>query len=332
MTETDPINTPLMIRQSDYNCVDTHTSSLKAWDLDVYQLDRGCYHFAELLIVSDDIQYTYMQTSRRILNRANNWLKGFQFCFQLTDNIMPININANADEPVIWCIPSGIDIETIFPNNFYGVTLYISEALFYRWAELYKISSLCLPPRNEPSALYPSAAQHKHLCKVLISLREEIVGLDTINGDGPERSAEWLHTVTLNRIMPELIQVLEQSGNLGYCRRPQHLLNALKVIINNLTSPPSIEELAALIGTSPRNLQYLFKHHLGVSPKQFIQLCRLNTARKFLRTTPQRGGSISDAANKLGYWHMGDFSRQFRALFNQLPREYLQSRNGQQPG
>lgn len=313
----------ILVLEKHFQNVDEHASAVKAWDLELYQLDCGAYAFTELSLISEEIQYTYLQSARRMLNRGSNRLPGFQFCFQLTEHRNPVNIGYDFDDPVIWCIPQGNGIESIFPNDFYGLTLYISQRLFYQCAEEWRLNTLNLLPSSEPTAFPLTDGQHRNLCNAFKALRHKATDRDLSAVITTAFSNDWLIAETRETILPLLFDVFANGTDWRFQARPPALLKAIRLIIENIDAPPGIEEIAKLVGTSPRNLQYLFRRHIGMTPKQFSRTFRLNVARKKISGSLKSRGAIYKTANELGYWHMGDFSHQFRKLFHCSPTELL---------
>lgn len=86
----------------------------------------------------------------------------------------------------------------------------------------------------------------------------------------------------------------------------------------------TVQRLCRHTGVSKRTLEYAFDEQIGVSPKQFINSIRLNAVRK-----QHRSGTVHkvvDAANAWGFWHMGQFARDYRKLFGELPSATLSQR------
>ena len=83
-----------------------------------------------------------------------------------------------------------------------------------------------------------------------------------------------------------------------------------------------IQEICAFTGVASRTLERAFKEHFGMGPKAYQQRLRLNGARDALLAV---GGDavIADIANHWGFWHMGQFAKDYRALFGELPSETL---------
>ncbi|NBF11649.1 AraC family transcriptional regulator [Pseudomonas sp. Fl4BN1] len=83
------------------------------------------------------------------------------------------------------------------------------------------------------------------------------------------------------------------------------------------------QDLAQLAGVSPRQLQRLFAHYVGVSPKWIIARYRLHEALALL----QRGEAQPDAelALRLGYFDQAHFVRDFQRMVGQPPAAYVRS-------
>jgi AraC-like DNA-binding protein len=75
---------------------------------------------------------------------------------------------------------------------------------------------------------------------------------------------------------------------------------------------PSVDSLARTIGWSRQHLGRSFRHHVGVSPKQFARVARLQRAVIHLQRAQPKG--LADAADSLGYFDQAHMSRDFREL------------------
>ena len=107
--------------------------------------------------------------------------------------------------------------------------------------------------------------------------------------------------------------------------RTRHL--ALKKAVIHINSSPdkvfNVNDLCRITGVSERTLQYAFKEHFGISPKRYLMHVRLNAVRKALSRATPGEVTITDMANRFGFWHMGQFAADYRLLFSELPSETL---------
>lgn len=84
----------------------------------------------------------------------------------------------------------------------------------------------------------------------------------------------------------------------------------------------TVGEICAGTGVSWRTLNRAFLERFGIGPKGYLQRLRLTGVRAKLSTCP--GNTvIADVANEWGFWHMGQFARDYRGLFGELPSETL---------
>ncbi|WP_146844857.1 AraC family transcriptional regulator [Cellulomonas terrae] len=81
----------------------------------------------------------------------------------------------------------------------------------------------------------------------------------------------------------------------------------------------STQELAAMVGLSPSQLNALFRRHLGASPLQYQTQLRMARARELLDSTTS---SIASVARAAGYDDPLYFSRHFTGVHGMSPRAY----------
>lgn len=86
--------------------------------------------------------------------------------------------------------------------------------------------------------------------------------------------------------------------------------------------PPRIVDLCRELRVSRRWLQWSFNEVMGIGPCAYLQLMRLNGARRMLlRATPDT--KVGDAVEAYGFWHLSRFSRDYRRHFGELPSQTL---------
>jgi AraC family ethanolamine operon transcriptional activator len=90
-------------------------------------------------------------------------------------------------------------------------------------------------------------------------------------------------------------------------------------------TPVSVSELCEITGINQRTLFLGFQERYGLSPKAYLKMLRLNAARReLLRSAPGDSGiSVTRLATKWGFFHLGRFSIDYRAMFGESPIETL---------
>ncbi|MFQ5775380.1 MAG: GlxA family transcriptional regulator [Kiloniellaceae bacterium] len=100
-------------------------------------------------------------------------------------------------------------------------------------------------------------------------------------------------------------------------RHPK-LLKIVEAMHENLEEPLGLDRLAAFGGVSRRQLERLFRAHLGDTPTGYYLKLRLRRARQFLEQTDM---SVLDVSLACGFASAPYFSRAYRAQFGLAPRE-----------
>lgn len=88
----------------------------------------------------------------------------------------------------------------------------------------------------------------------------------------------------------------------------------------------SLRSLAEKFHVSPGCLSAHFRHHVGMSPMQYITQRRLNHARELLNKTDM---SVMEISMQCGYGDVSNFVRRFRQQFQVTPLQFRQRRKGQ---
>ena len=90
------------------------------------------------------------------------------------------------------------------------------------------------------------------------------------------------------------------------------------------SGPLRISDLCLQLGVCERTLRYHFSRTYQCSPSEYHLSLRLNRVRRvLLGAEPGRVGQIAAIH---GFWHMGRFCQQYRALFGQTPSQTRHSR------
>lgn len=95
--------------------------------------------------------------------------------------------------------------------------------------------------------------------------------------------------------------------------------------------PVYVLDLCRVTGISQPTLFRAFTQTLGIGPKEYLQIRRLHLSRQRL-LHPDHTDSVQDVAYDLGFWHLGRFSRAYRAMFGETPSNTLRRRYRNQHG
>ena len=91
----------------------------------------------------------------------------------------------------------------------------------------------------------------------------------------------------------------------------------------NYDQPLHLAEICAAIGASERTLRTICIENLGMGPIRYLWLRRMHLARRALiRATPHTT-TVTEVATASGFWELGRFAVEYRALFGEAPSASL---------
>ncbi len=90
-------------------------------------------------------------------------------------------------------------------------------------------------------------------------------------------------------------------------------------ILQDLSSPPVLSELAKMAAMSETKLNQLFKQTFGDSIYNYFQTARMEEAAFLLK---QANRSVSETGYELGFSNLSHFSRLFHKHFGMTPKKY----------
>jgi AraC family ethanolamine operon transcriptional activator len=133
----------------------------------------------------------------------------------------------------------------------------------------------------------------------------------------PERAraiTRQANLLVVQSIAPNL-----EAGTRQPATRPRRLVeHAVHLARYHAHEMKSVRDLSRESGASERTLRRGFNERFGVSPKRYLQTQRLIGARRQLRIAGPET-SVTDIANRWGFWHMGQFAGDYKRQFGELP-------------
>jgi AraC family ethanolamine operon transcriptional activator len=144
-----------------------------------------------------------------------------------------------------------------------------------------------------------------------------------------DRSTAWARVKQedlLRAIVQFTFNHLSAPEPVASSERARVLKAALTAIRDGPEDVLTIGDLCRIAKASERTLHYAFTEHFGMPPAQYTKVRRLNGARNELCREPPV--KVSDAANNWGFWHLGQFAKDYENLFGELPSNTLKRRHG----
>jgi len=112
--------------------------------------------------------------------------------------------------------------------------------------------------------------------------------------------------------------------------RSEIVRRAEEVYRSHVGDQVSIAQLSSIVGVSERSLRNAFYDVYTTSPKRYLKLWQLHQVRRELRAAH---ASVTDVATLHGFFELGRFAGEYKALFGEVPSATLhkaRARNGAQ--
>jgi AraC-like DNA-binding protein len=87
--------------------------------------------------------------------------------------------------------------------------------------------------------------------------------------------------------------------------------------------PVYVSEICNSISVSERTLRSCCHEHLGMGPVRYLWLRRMHLARRALLRADPQAATVTGVATEHGFWELGRFSVEYRALFGESPSASL---------
>lgn len=124
-------------------------------------------------------------------------------------------------------------------------------------------------------------------------------------------------TGMVSRTESYLLRTLQRNKiDLSYINFAAELIRQIKGI--------RIEELSDRVFISQRQLEREFKNKLGIGPKHYLRIMRLNEVQRLLK---DRAMDLTSVAYHCGYTDQAHFIRDFKSIIGENPTIFLKGKN-----
>lgn len=282
-------------------------SLAKEWNLDFLQLGSGKFEGALSQIIHNEYQLGYALFNTRIKQEGFSPPGVWTFAFV---NNTPIHWRNYAVEPnsIIIYAP-GSKINAVSSAGFEVYTFSIS------------VSRLNFLAMNHGYEAFVKSLEKKELLKSepieWQNIRSQIAAYmhDALSqGKDIEISLSDFDALTISIL--QLMNESTLSSNMVSSKSRLEILQDAEEMMNTNSEGIKIVEIAERLSVSERTLLYSFKKRYGIGPKQFMKILNLNRVYMQLRTEDASIGSI---ARQNGFWHLGQFDKDYKKLFAEVP-------------
>lgn len=300
--------------------VDVHANNLAAWEQRYEQTSGGPFCGEVCEWVDGDLQVFEEVASCATSQRCRPWQDGVWLGLAVPGGAPGLRFMgglvhgqqlmlSGSDAPFELQVPAG--------QGLFGLVLR-QATLAAHWQTLYDQP---WPEhwRGAPSVQTLSVAQRERLVG---TLREVLQCLqqrpDTLQHEATRRGLRD----TLLDVLGELLmpQALSDATGARQHRRQRCVQRVREWVFEQPEAPLTVADLCARLHMTRRTLQNCFHEVLGLSPATYLRTLRLNAVRRALREGPA-AATVADIAAGWGFWHMGHFSHDYKALFGETPSQ-----------
>lgn len=304
--------------------VDEHAQNLSLWEQHYDQLAPGRFTGSLQEFWTQEGQVFFETTSHAVHQRCQVWDEAIWFGMPLRHDGTRIG-GREAPSASLLLQPGGRAFELLTPSDhrIFGVVLR-REALLAYGAQ---IGIPLAEERFDQSCwLQADSASHTRALTILEQLFAALADHPGLALHEASRR-NFGHSV-LEAILPILSGEAAAEAAPAF-ERHRKLVAAIEAEARSHPDwVPGVPELCARFHISRRNLQYAFEDVLGVSPLSYLRSLRLNGARRSLRDPGSGFDNVSEAAAAWGFWHLGQFSQDYRKLFGERPSDTLRMARG----
>jgi len=190
-------------------------------------------------------------------------------------------------------------------------------------------------PATAQDGLEAFSSQRRALNPAQISLlarcRESLEGLRTAAASS--RPINGAHRGLLQSAAAALLATDSKPANGQREPLQRHLavIRACAYIEAHLRTSIGLADLCAAARVCTRALEYGFHDFYDLGPMAYVRNLRLCRVRHELQAPGIEGDSVSSAARRWSFTHMGQFSHDYRVLFGEMPSATLARGRGEPP-
>ena len=310
----------IVVNQS-FNNFEKFASSLRSWDVDFYQIRQGSFCANLIQYISGDLLLTRASLNRSFFQQGNPPEARWTFAVTGSSDIRGNFKGPDIANQSLIIYPPGSEINATSHSTFDVLTFSAPEHFLELLAQKQELPEL----RHYLKDIEVLMCEKKRIDKLrslLIQLLNKMTKKDLQANDFPDQL--WSET-----IIPEtLLKAVYHHDNREqpspvFLLRDGAFNQAIACIQTNARENITVNGLTHQTGVSQRTLEYVFQEKTGMSPKQFIRTFRLNRVKKELTRSNYNCHKVTDIAMDWNFSHMGQFSKDYKKLFGELPSKTL---------
>ena len=312
-----------IITQLKTNDADELAEFVRGWDQEHIQLTKGTFEWETCIIEIDGFQFSEEFYGAPALFRGSTPPETFSIGIPklyLGEFLYGGNI-VSKDCCLTGNFRQYLDLKTSNETSLLLVTTPIASILT-------RAEKMKLPLTREqllsPGIITPDPTAMRQLSDYL----EELLLLAKTHPDRLTDISQGnsIAHLILEDSLPLLLDVLTSDSNFlpeKESRRRKLVKRAEVIMRDRLDLPITLTDLCQELETSKRSLYYAFEESFGLPPMQYLKILRLHSVRRALKSANPQTSKVTKIAGHYGFWHMGQFSTDYKIMFGKSPSTTL---------
>ena len=304
-----------------FSDLDSFMEQIRSWNLDFRQLDRGSFKGMLIQYGFSDAQIGIGSFNRKFDQRGEAPSGLISFALFGQEGPPIIWRGSEVDHNTIMVYRPGDEIDCSSEPNFNVITYSTSEESFLAHCHNRGFHELVSTLRHR--RIFPIRVGDKQKLIEIVA-RTNRIAAQSCEGIDKDMIRDILQLKITEMFIEALADSVGPAVKSPITARSEQALRVIEKSLKYASPPPAkVRELCEMTGVSERTLQYLFMWKYGVTPMTYLKRARLNEVRKVLRSATPQKLKVSDIANQMGFWHMGQFAKDYHQLFGELPSKSL---------
>jgi AraC family ethanolamine operon transcriptional activator len=301
------------------NDLDEHAQAQPHWTLHYDQISHGCFTGKLTHVQMPGLRIVRESASCALRQRGQMGQGHYGFAMTLEQR-GDAYFNGQRLDGESMMIGRSEDLDLASPAHFSMVAVVVDrELLGPLWERMYQKPLTSWLDHQVVVQTRPGVAEglrgtHLELLSRVIASPQVLNDALAVRQMRDAVLIEWIEAI------PAKVDV---SGLKTAKARKRVVDRACEAMLSQPDQPQTILQVCSHIGASPRKLEYCFRDVLGTSPVKYLRAVRLNGVRRDLKRQGESQVCVQDIAAHWGFWHLGDFSADYKRQFSELPSETL---------
>ena len=146
-----------------------------------------------------------------------------------------------------------------------------------------------------------------------------------ITDETPQEVVDQFLGTVEDHLLTALVLSWNDDVTAGHSYGPRHVAALREWLAVNHGPGVTVTAMAGGVGLSVRQLQWVVRQRLGMTPIELLREVRLDRARDLLVAAQPDSVTVAHVAHVCGFVHLGRFSMQYRHRFGESPSSSLRA-------